>query len=156
MESFADQSVDDDRDWILRLEGIANTGRTVGLVMGVVLLSAAILTTASVIRLAALMYKEEVSIMRIVGATEFLIRGPFYGEGLLQGGLGAAVAAAALYAGYFALASRAAENGLLGELLLGRLLSPLQVLFLVLVGCLHTTEHDLMQSPRLDPGFLAA
>lgn len=133
------ESVDDDRDWILRLEGIANTGRTVGLVMGVVLLAAAILTTASVIRLAALMYKEEVSIMRIVGATEFLIRGPFYGEGLLQGGLGGAVAAAALYAGYFALASRAAENGLLGELLLGRFLSPLQVLFLVLVGCLAGT-----------------
>ena len=129
------ESLDDDRDWLSRLESIATTGRTIGLVVGMVLLGAATLTTASVIRLTALTYKDEVSVMRIVGATEFLIRGPFYGEGVLQGGLGALMAAGALFGGYWALAHRAADS-LLGELLFGRFLSPLQLVFLVAVGCL--------------------
>ncbi len=129
------ESLDDDRDWLGRLESIAATGRTMGLVVGFVLLGAATLTTASVIRLAAFMYKDEVSVMRIVGATEFLIRGPFYGEGLLQGGLGALLAAGALYGGYYAISLQLAE-GLLGDLLFGRFLSPLQLGFLLMVGCL--------------------
>ena len=127
--------VDDDRDWIRQLEGIARAARTVGLVAGLILLGAATFTTASVIRLAALMYQDEISIMRMVGATEFLIRGPFYCEGLLQGGLGALLAAGGLYAGYAALASRVAGLGVLGELLTGRFLSLGQLVFLVGVGC---------------------
>jgi cell division transport system permease protein len=129
------ESVDDDRDWIGRLEDLAATGRAVGLVVGLVLLAAAVLTTASVIRLATLTYREEISVMRIVGATEFLIRGPFYGEGLMQGGLGALLAAGMLYAGYLALALRSAASSLFGDLLLARFLSPLQLALLVVVGC---------------------
>jgi cell division transport system permease protein len=129
------ESVDDDRDWIGRLEALAATGRAVGLAVGLVLLAAAVLTTASVIRLAALMYREEISVMRIVGATEFLIRGPFYGEGLLQGGVGALLATGMLYAGYLALALRSGASGLLSDLLLARFLSPLQLALLLVVGC---------------------
>lgn len=128
--------VDDDRDWLHQLESISEVGRTIGLIVGMILLGAATFTIASVIRLAAFMYQDEISVMRLVGATEFLIRGPFYCEGLLQGGLGGLAAAGALYVSYAGLGGGPAARGVLGELFLGRFLSPLQILFLVVVGCL--------------------
>jgi cell division transport system permease protein len=89
--------VDDDRDWLAQVSALITVVRGVGLALGAVLLGAAIFTIGSVIRLTAYMYHEEISIMRIVGATEFYIRGPFYVEGLLQGTLGAVLALGGLH-----------------------------------------------------------
>ena len=44
--------------------------------------------------------------MRLVGATEFFIRGPFYVEGLLQGLIGGLLASGALCGGYQVLHAR--------------------------------------------------
>ena len=67
------------------------------------LLGAAALTTSSLLRLIAHAHREEIAIMRLVGATEFYIRGPFYCEGLFQGLAGAAVAIAGIVLGFQAL-----------------------------------------------------
>ena len=77
--------VDDDRDWLRQLEGVVQVVRTVGMALVAVLLLAAIFTIASVIRLTAYLYRDEIGVMRLVGATELFIRGPFYVEGLVQG-----------------------------------------------------------------------
>ena len=90
--------VDDDRDWIAQVETALAVVRALGVGLLVVLLGAAMFTIASVVRLTAYLYREEIAIMRLVGATEFFIRGPFYVEGLLQGLLGAAVSLGGLYA----------------------------------------------------------
>ena len=95
--------VDDDRDWVGQLEGVLQVTRTVGLALVSLLMLAATFTIASVIRLTAHLYREEIGVMRLVGATELFIRGPFYVEGLLQGLVGAAIALGALYAGYLLL-----------------------------------------------------
>lgn len=126
--------VDDDRDWLAELEAMADTLQAIGWLMSLVLLGAAAFTTGSVIRLAASMYQEEIAIMRMVGATEFLIRGPFYCEGLLQGALGSLAAAAALWMLHLGLVERAVVGGVVAELLLERYLSPLQLLVLLAVG----------------------
>ncbi len=81
--------VDDDREWLARLSAILRLVRSAGLAIGAGLLAAATLTIASVVRLTAYLYVEEIAVMRMVGATEFFIRGPFYVEGCLQGLLGA-------------------------------------------------------------------
>lgn len=55
--------------------------------------------------------------MRLVGATEFFIRGPFYAEGLLQGLIGGTVAAGGLWLAFRSVASRL-TGSLLGALTL--------------------------------------
>jgi cell division transport system permease protein len=95
--------VDDDRDWVRQLEAVLHVTRAIGFTLVAVLLLAATFTIASVIRLTAYLYRDEIGVMRLVGATELFIRGPFYVEGLLQGILGGLGAVAALYATYLAL-----------------------------------------------------
>ncbi|HSL84223.1 MAG TPA: permease-like cell division protein FtsX [Thermoanaerobaculia bacterium] len=125
--------VDDDRDWVAQLSAVVAVVRGLGLALGGVLLGAAVFTIGSVIRLTAYLYEEEMTIMRLVGATEFFIRGPFYAEGLLQGLLGGLLAAGGLSAAAWGARER------LGDSLLGRLVAaeppaPGQLLLLVGLG----------------------
>ncbi len=125
--------VDDDRDWLRQLEAVIALVRGVGVTLGGVLLGAAILTIASVIRLTAYLYSEEIAIQRLVGGTEFFIRGPFYAEGLLQGLAGGAVALAGLW-GTFALVRPQAGSSLLAWILADRFLGPGAILALLALG----------------------
>ncbi len=126
------EMVDDDREWLGQLEGLLAVLRAVGLVLGGVLLAAAVFTIGSVIRLTAYLHQEEIGVLRLVGATEFFVRGPFYAEGLLQGLLGGILAAAALFGAWHLV--RPDAPTLLTNVLAARFLSPAQVLALVLVG----------------------
>ncbi|HET9227398.1 MAG TPA: permease-like cell division protein FtsX [Thermoanaerobaculia bacterium] len=127
------EMVDDDREWLGQLETLVALGRAVGLTLAGVLLGAAIFTTGSVIRLTAFLHQEEISILRLVGATEFYIRGPFYTEGLLQGLIGGGIATGGLYLLYQAAAARRAVS-LAASVLTTGFLSPGQIAFLVAVG----------------------
>ena len=125
--------VDDDREWLGQLEAVVAVVRAVGLALVAGLLGAAIFTIASVIRLTAYLHHEETEIMRLVGATEFFIRGPFYVEGLLQGLLGGLMASGALW-GVFQLVHAKSRGSLFSTLLALDFLSPQQVAFLVVLG----------------------
>ena len=70
--------------------------------------------------------------MRLVGATEFFIRGPFYMEGLLQGLAGGALATGALAGAHSLVIERHAETTL--SLLAADFLSPAELLALVGLG----------------------
>ncbi len=124
--------VDDDREWLGQLETVVAVVRAVGLALVGGLLAAAIFTIASVIRLTAYLHHEEIGIMRLVGATEFFIRGPFYAEGLLQGLIGGLLASGALFGVYQALQAR--RGALLTSVLALDFLSLQQVGVLVLLG----------------------
>lgn len=125
--------VDDDREWLRQIETVATLLRGVGLALAGGLLAAAIFTTASVIRLTAYLHHDEIAVLRLVGATEFYIRGPFYAEGFVQGLAGGLVASGALWAAYALLRLR--EPGtLLESLLAAHFLSPAQIAVLVLFG----------------------
>jgi cell division transport system permease protein len=126
--------VDDDREWLGQVETAVAVVRAVGLVLGGILLGAAIFTIASIIRLTAYLHHEEIAIMRLVGATEFFIRGPFYVEGLIQGLLGGGLASACLYAGYKLIHAR--SRSLLASVLADRFLSARQLGLLLLLGAL--------------------
>jgi len=126
-------SVDDDRDWLAQLETVIRLARVVGLVLGAVLLGAAVFPTASVIRITAYLYRDEISIMRLVGATEFFIRGPFWVEGLLQGLLGGSVALGGLWAVY-RLVLQGSDPSLVQTLLSVRFLTPAEAVAMVLLG----------------------
>jgi len=85
-----------DRQWLARLVSIVTTGRLIAaLVAGILMLGAAF-TVAAVVRLSLYARRDELEIMQLVGAPFSYIRGPAVVEGLLLGGIGAAVALAAI------------------------------------------------------------
>ena len=112
-----------DRQWIARVITTVSLVRGIGAVLAVVLIVAACLTVANVVRLALFARLDEVRIMALVGAPLGYLRGPFVVEGLLQGGLGALLAIALLYAGFLAGALRYGDA-------LTRLAGPESVMFL--------------------------
>jgi len=91
-----------DRRWLSRLGSAVRFVRTIGLVIVALLAIAAALTVANVVRLAAYARRDEIEIMQLVGAPFAFIRGPFVAEGILQGGAGALVAIALLWAIFLA------------------------------------------------------
>jgi cell division transport system permease protein len=97
-----------DRRWLERLAGLASGLRWGGAIVGTVLLLAAGLTIATVVRLALHARRDEVEIMQLMGAPLSLLRGPLVVEGMVHGGLGAAIAMVGLYA---ALAAARAQFG---------------------------------------------
>lgn len=97
----ASPAVDDvqfDWEWIARLRRLVRGITLAGWIAGAILGLAAAFTIANVIRLTMFLYREEIDIMRLVGATERIIRGPFLVEGMLQGILGGAIAVGILFA----------------------------------------------------------
>jgi cell division transport system permease protein len=95
-----------DRQWLERLATTTEIVRAVGVVLGGVLIIAAALTVATVVRLALHARRDEIEIMQLVGAPTVYIRGPFVVEGILQGGIGALVALLVLAGTYLLLRGR--------------------------------------------------
>jgi len=131
--------VDDDRDWLHQLDAFIAILRGLGAVVGAALLGAAVVTIASVIRLTAYLYRDEIAVMRLVGATELYIRGPFFFEGLIQGFLGGAVALLGLFSVFLGLNPKS-STVLLGTVLVDRFLPWQAILAMLgvatLAGCL--------------------
>ncbi len=89
--------VDYDLLWIERLTAIIELVRVVGFFIGGAMVVAAIFTIFNVVKLTVYGRQDEIGIMRLVGATNTYIRGPFLVEGMLQGGLGGGLALGLLY-----------------------------------------------------------
>lgn len=124
-----------DWEWTRRLRRIIEMLNIIGIAAGGVLAMAAAFTIANVIRLTMMLYHEEIEIMRLVGATERMIRGPFLIEGLLQGTIGGMVAVAVLAAGFFAgQRTLAPSSSLLWGFLFGCFLPWQKIVLLILGG----------------------
>jgi cell division transport system permease protein len=74
-----------DSMWQKSLQAIASWVTSLGYFLGALLMFAAIVTTANIIKLNYLGRKEEIEIMRLVGADNIFIKGPFIVSGILQG-----------------------------------------------------------------------
>lgn len=77
---------------------VINVLQIVFLLVALVLLISAAVLILNTIRMAIFARRREVSVMKLVGATNWFIRLPFMSEGLIQGLLGSGVAAAVVYA----------------------------------------------------------
>lgn len=75
----------ENKDVIEKLNSIIGAVRGAGAVIAFVLAFVAILVTFNTIRLAIYTVREEIGIMRLVGATQWFIRGPFLVSGILYG-----------------------------------------------------------------------
>jgi cell division transport system permease protein len=72
-----------------RINMIVNTGQEIGIALALIFSLIAIVVTYNTIRLTIHYSRDEIGIMRLVGASRSYIRGPFIVEGILYGFLGA-------------------------------------------------------------------
>jgi cell division transport system permease protein len=78
-------------------EKVINVSKWVCLAIAAVLIVSAAVLILNSIRMAIFARRREVSVMKLVGATNWFIRVPFMSEGLIQGFFGSALAAALVY-----------------------------------------------------------
>ncbi len=98
-------SAESEEDFGRRFHDAVKLLRGAGIFLGAVLSIAAVLSVASAVRLALDLHREEIEIMRLMGATEAAIRAPFWLYASAEGLAGGGVALLLLYATYRAAAS---------------------------------------------------
>lgn len=72
-------------EWVEKFDALLKIFKLLGLAIGAILSLSSLLIISNTIRLTIYSRKEEIEIMRLVGATESFIRIPFYLEGIVQG-----------------------------------------------------------------------
>lgn len=77
--------------------------RNIGLILIVALLFTAIFLISNTIKITIIARRREIEIMKLVGATNWFIRWPFFIEGLLLGILGSIIPTALIFTGYYFL-----------------------------------------------------
>jgi cell division transport system permease protein len=102
------------RKWLDTIRGIIELFRTTGTAIIGLYFLAAVSLVANTTRLVIYSRREEVEIMRLVGAAEAFIKTPFYIEGLIQGLLGAAAGLGLLFGLFNAFLSRLEQSGWAG------------------------------------------
>jgi cell division transport system permease protein len=89
-------------EWIQRMSGLLVAIRLILFSLGAILTVISLLIIASTIHFTIDSRREEIAIMRLVGATEWYIRFPFLFEGVMKGLLGGCLALAASGGIYYA------------------------------------------------------
>jgi cell division transport system permease protein len=119
------------REWVQKLDYLRNLSGLIGLVIGLAFAAVAVVIIGVTIRLTILQRAREISIMRLVGATNWFIRGPFLLEGALKGLLGGLLSLILCYAGY--LLFRDKSGGTLSGLVFFR---PEHMVLIIIFGVL--------------------
>jgi cell division transport system permease protein len=121
------ESVETYKAWGQRLGELLSGGAAAALVLLAVVLLAVVSVVGSTMRMALSRRRTEVEVLKMVGATDGYVRGPFVLEGAAQGVLGAL--SAVLLLGVLYMILRDAFDGALGTLL------GITPRFLPLLGC---------------------
>jgi cell division transport system permease protein len=131
------------REWVQKLDSLRNITGLVGLVIGLAFAAVAVVIIGVTIRLTILQRAREISIMRLVGATNWFIRGPFLLEGAMKGLLGGLLSLALCYAGY--LLFRDKSGGTLSGLVFFR---PEHMVLIIVFGVLLGLAGSLVSVGR--------
>jgi cell division transport system permease protein len=125
-----------DRMWFEKLIVIIKLLKFGGTVMGAVLIFTALFTVANVIRLVVYGRKDEIEILKLVGASNFYIKSPFVIEGVFQGLCAAALSLIGVYISYNIIMKYIKESGLLeGGTFLSFLSGGMQI-WVVVIGAM--------------------
>jgi cell division transport system permease protein len=129
--------VDDVRfgeEWIEKLYRLRNIAGITGLVLGLAFATVSVIIIGATIRMAVLARAKEISIMRLVGATDAYIRRPFLLEGLAKGLAGGAIALLLTW-----LARLLIDRYIIETVFFDRRLTALGLLFGALIGLLGSS-----------------
>ena len=108
-------------EWLNKLEGFLNVVRLIGFIIGGLLCLCVVFIVTNTIKLTLYSRKDEIEILKLVGATDWFVKTPFLIEGTIQGISGGVLAVLMLFSGYLILPTK-------GVSLLG--LTPLDFVFL--------------------------
>jgi cell division transport system permease protein len=118
------EDVEYGQKWLGRFSGIFDLFRLTGYGLGGLFFLAAVFIVANTARLVLYSRRQEIEVMRLVGATDGFIQAPLYLEGLLQGIAGGVLGLASLWIIFLFAASRLEEGFPLGALDLRYLSAP--------------------------------
>jgi len=91
------------KEWIENLESLTMRLRQAGLVIAIFLALASILVVSNTIKLTVIARREQIAILKVVGASDSFVRMPFVLEGAIYGIGGAGLSLLLLWGGYCAL-----------------------------------------------------
>ena len=111
-------------EWVAKLYRLRNIATVAGIALGVAFAAVAIIIIGATIRMTVLARAKEISIMRLVGATDMFIRLPFLIDGLVKGVLG----------GLLALVFVWVANRVVNEYFMETIFFDRQLIFLGVVG----------------------
>lgn len=133
MQYIQKLNYEQNKNTIDRFSGIISAVRKTGLFTAVFLAVIVVLVTFNTIRLTIYTHRQEIEIMKLVGGTNWFIRGPFVVEGLLYGIMAAVIAIFLMYAG-ISIVSAKITGFLPSSDLISFYLSNVWVLFFMLLG----------------------
>lgn len=123
----------DSEQSINRLTKIIDATQSVSFVVSIVMVVMAVLVTLTTIRLAIYISREEINVMKLVGANSGYIRGPFVFTGVMYGVISAIITLLVIYGSTLWL-SKATEGYLGGIDLFGYYTSNFAQMFIVLMA----------------------
>ena len=94
------------QDWLDKVYLLRRVAGAATLVLGIAFAAVAALIIGTAVRMAIFARRDEISIMRLVGATDAFVRAPFVLEGLFTGLLGGVIALLAAYGVFDALSKK--------------------------------------------------
>ena len=100
------EDVETYQGWFRQLEALMNAGHGVATGLAILVLFAVLLIVGSTIRLAVSGRRKEIEVMKLCGASDSFVRGPFIVEGAAQGFVSALLAMSLLLALYLGLHDR--------------------------------------------------
>ncbi|NVM56493.1 MAG: ABC transporter permease [Desulfobacterales bacterium] len=112
--------------WLHRFSAFIGFFKLASLIIGGLVFATAVFVSANTLRLGLYARREEIEIMRLVGATSSFIKTPFYIQNLIEGLVGGLIASGLLFGSYKLLIDRAQAPGIF--------LGPFQIRFLSLSG----------------------
>jgi cell division transport system permease protein len=104
------ENVEYGQKWFEYFANVLDLFQLAGYALGAVLLLAVVLIVANTIRLVLYARQNEIEIMRLVGASDGFIKGPFYVLGLLQGGCGSLAGIGILYLAFLSFGSHVQQS----------------------------------------------
>ncbi len=134
--SGAKQLDGDKRSAIKTISGWAETSDKVGILATVLFVAISILIVFNTIRMAIFNRRDEIEMMKLIGADKSFIRGPFVVEAVMYGLIAALIATGIGYFGFNALKGRISEYGIAVNDLAHTLMifSPVVLIGMIMLG----------------------
>jgi cell division transport system permease protein len=121
-------------EWIEKLYRLRNIAGIAGIVLGLAFATVSVIIIGATIRMAVLARAKEISIMRLVGATDSYIRRPFLLEGFAKGVLGGLLALLLVW-----VARLLIDHYIIETVFFDRRLAALGLLFGAMIGLIGST-----------------